>query len=247
MFNPSTAQNQLSSIEFPAGEAGSVHTSARRRSLLEAIRKRWQRARRRRKVGRAYDMALEVARLLPRQSRVLDVGCGNGYIAHHLSGLLGERVIGIDIDDNTQASIDYKTFDGENIPMADRSIDAVLLCYVLHHAQQPDGLLRELHRVLERNGLAVVYEDIPRLWWDRAVCWTHNLKWRKRSGPCTFHSAPEWRSIFNATGFEVLLERKLSRWRNLSHPVSRRLYFLRATYRGTSRDFIDDQRVKSAR
>jgi cyclopropane fatty-acyl-phospholipid synthase-like methyltransferase len=34
---------------------------------------------RRRKVGRAYDMALEIARILKPGSAVLDVGCGNGF------------------------------------------------------------------------------------------------------------------------------------------------------------------------
>ena len=50
------------------------------------------RERRRRKVGRAYDMALEIARAIPCGSEVLDVGCGNGFIAHHLSALLGKSV-----------------------------------------------------------------------------------------------------------------------------------------------------------
>ena len=53
--------------------------------------------RRRRKVGRAYDMALEVARTLPLRANVLDVGCGNGFIAHYLSGMLGTSVVGLDV------------------------------------------------------------------------------------------------------------------------------------------------------
>lgn len=58
-------------------------------SVVDGIRRRWQRERRRRKVGRAYDMALEIARVIPPGAEVLDVGCGNGFIAHHLSAMLG--------------------------------------------------------------------------------------------------------------------------------------------------------------
>src|ERR1051325_463016 len=64
--------------------------------FVGGAQRRWRRERRRRLVGRSYDMALEVARVLPRGARVLDVGCGSGYIAHHLSALLGTRVKGID-------------------------------------------------------------------------------------------------------------------------------------------------------
>src|SRR6185295_1299762 len=66
--------------------------------LLDGIQRRWRRSRRRRKVGRAYDMAREIARAIPAASRVLDVGCGNGFIAHHLTATLGTNVVGIDLD-----------------------------------------------------------------------------------------------------------------------------------------------------
>src|SRR3989454_12856005 len=114
-------------------------TPRERRGLLgvfvSGIQRRWAREHRRRKVGRAYDMALEIARIIPRGSEVLDVGCGNGFIAHHLSAMLGTGVIGIDLGNSAEASIDYRRYDGSRFPMPDHSIDAVLLCYVLHHAQ----------------------------------------------------------------------------------------------------------------
>jgi len=199
---------------------------ATHRSWLDGIQRRWQRERRRRKVGRAYDMALEIARILPIKSRVLDVGCGNGFIAHHLSAMLNARAIGIDLDAQTEAAIDYRQFDGKQFPVGDRSVDAVLLCYVLHHAQDIGLLMNELRRVLSFGGRAIIYEDIPGVWWDRLVCWTHNLKWRKRTGPCTFRNESAWRALFNSAGFEVLTERSLSRCRNLAHPVRRRFYVL---------------------
>ena len=192
--------------------------------LLRGIARRWQRERRRRKVGRAYDMALEIARVVPRGSEVLDAGCGNGFIAHHLSAMLGTSVLGIDLGETADAAIDYCRYDGAEFPVLDNSFDAVTLCYVLHHAQDVRLMLNEMRRVLRDAGLAVIYEDIPQTWWDRLVCKFHNLQWRARTGPCTFRRESEWRLLFESFGFELISERPLSRWRNLTHPVSRRFY-----------------------
>jgi ubiquinone/menaquinone biosynthesis C-methylase UbiE len=172
-------------------------------------------------------MALEIARYVPVNARVLDVGCGNGFIAHHLSSLLRAKVIGIDLDAQTEAAIDYRQFDGAHFPVEAGEVNAALLCYVLHHAQDLGSVMSELRRVLSDGGVVVVYEDIPAAMWDRLICWTHNFKWRRRTGPCSFHNPSEWRELFTAAGFEILQERGLSRWRNLTHPVSRRLYVLR--------------------
>jgi len=194
--------------------------------VIRGIKRRWFRSRRRRKVARAYDMALEIARVIPYGSDVLDVGCGNGFIAHHLTALLGASAVGTDVEDITQVPISYRRYDRTRLPAPDDSFDAVLFCYVLHHAHDAEGMLKEMRRVLRNGGLGVIYEDIPELWWDRFICWTHNLKWRNRTGPCTFRSESEWRLLFESSGFEVVSERQLARMRNLTHPVRRRLSVL---------------------
>ena len=234
MFQPSvsisetTAPYSGESVE-PRQKSSFAQPSTRGHLFFHGVQRRWQRSRRRRKVGRAYDMALEIARVLPDNSRVLDVGCGNGFIAHHLSTMLRTNVIGIDLEATTQAAIDYRQFDGQHFPVEDASVDAVLLCYILHHAQDLGTVMNEVRRVLSAKGVAIVYEDIPSVWWDRLVCWTHELKWRTRSGPCTFRCDSEWRALFNSAGFGIVSERSLSRWRNLTHPVCRRLYVLEST------------------
>ena len=198
-------------------------------NLLQGVQRRGRRARRRRLVGRSYDMALELARVIPNHARVLDVGCGSGFIAHHLTAMLGARVVGLDLAESAAAPIEYLRYDGTRFPVPDHCFDAVLLCYVLHHAQDLPTMLNEVRRVLRRdNGLAVVYEDIPSVMWDRFICWTHDLQWRRRTGRCTFRREPEWRTLFGSFGFEIIMERPLSRWRNLAHPVSRRFYVLKS-------------------
>jgi ubiquinone/menaquinone biosynthesis C-methylase UbiE len=194
--------------------------------FVHGLKRRWVRERRRRKVGRAYDMALEIARVIPRGSEVLDVGCGNGFIAHHLSAMLGTSVAGIDVGTSTEAVIDYRRFDGVHFPLEDDSVDAVLLCYVLHHAQDVHAVLGEVRRVLRPGRTVIIYEDIPETWWDKGICWIHHRQWKNRTGPCTFRNEEEWRELFNAVGFEIVNERRLSRWRNFVHPVWRRLYML---------------------
>jgi SAM-dependent methyltransferase len=197
-------------------------------ALVHGIKRRLARERRRRKVGRAYDMALEIAHVIPCGSEVLDVGCGNGFIAHHLSAMLGTRVVGIDLGSSAEAPIDYRRYDGAQFPVADNSVDAVLLCYVLHHAQDVRIVIDEMRRVLRDGGLAIIYEDIPGTVWDRGVCWIHNQQWRGRTGPCTFRRESDWRALFKSFGFEIVSEWRLSRWRNLTHPVRRRSYVLKA-------------------
>jgi SAM-dependent methyltransferase len=202
-----------------------------RRELFETfiggLKRRWTRERRRRRVGRAYDMALEIARVVPRGSEVLDVGCGNGFIAHHLSAMLGTNIVGIDLGNSADAPIDYRRYVGARFPVPDGSVDAVLLCYVLHHAQDGSVVLSEMRRVLREGGLAVIYEDIPQNSWDRGVCWIHNRQWRGRTGQCTFRVDSEWQRLFEYFGFEIVNNRPLSRWRNLTHPVTRRFYVLK--------------------
>jgi SAM-dependent methyltransferase len=182
---------------------------------------------RRRRVGTAYDIAIEVAHHLPRQTRLLDIGCGEGYIAHHLTALLGTNVLGVDLPKSIAAPIEYLSYDGTLVPVEDKSFDGVLLSYVLHHVQDIELLLSEVRRVVRDEGFVVIYEDVPEAWWERVPCWTHDLKWRKRTGPCTFRREPEWFDLFRSFGLEVVSTHSLSRWRNVFHPVAHWLYVLK--------------------
>ncbi|HKP61514.1 MAG TPA: class I SAM-dependent methyltransferase [Polyangiales bacterium] len=171
-----------------------------------------------RRIARAFDAARTLSDFVPRGARVLDVGCGNGFIAYHLSAL-GRDVTGVDLNATTEAPIHYAVFDGRELPFEAVSFDAVIFSFVLHHAPNIAGLLAEARRVLRPDGRIVIYEDIPERWHDRALCLWHEQQWSSRTGPCTFLRVDNWVDLFESLGLRVTQRFQLSRLRNPIHPV----------------------------
>lgn len=182
---------------------------------MRSIAAAWMRYRR---IARAFDAARALGDAVPPGARVLDVGCGSGFIAHHLNAM-GRRVTGVDLNDATEAPIDYLSFNGRELPFDDGVFDAVIFSFVLHHSQTIASLLGEARRVLRPDGHIVVFEDIPERWHDRALCSWHDQRWRSRTGPCTFLRIENWVDLFEALGLRVTQRGRLPRWRNPIHPV----------------------------
>jgi SAM-dependent methyltransferase len=89
--------------------------------------------------------------------KVLDVGCGDGTIGHGISLLSpGTIVEGVEVGIRPQTAIPVRSFDGHSIPVDDDGVDAVLLVDVVHHASDPERLLREASRVARQ---AIVIKD----------------------------------------------------------------------------------------
>ncbi|APG47161.1 class I SAM-dependent methyltransferase [Phaeobacter porticola] len=97
------------------------------------------------------------AQLFP-GARVLDAGCGPGYVAACAS-LLGAEVKGIDFSqgmiDAAKARFPHLEFalaDVEEVPEPDQCFDMVLSNIVLFHVTDPARAIREAHRLLKPGG-----------------------------------------------------------------------------------------------
>jgi SAM-dependent methyltransferase len=101
-----------------------------------------------------------LAATIPRQARVLDVGCGSGQIASMLMEQRPDlRISGIDVLVRPHTDIPVQFFDGSTIPYPDGAFDVVMFVDVLHHTDDPLVLLREANRVASQ---AIVIKDHTR-------------------------------------------------------------------------------------
>jgi SAM-dependent methyltransferase len=92
------------------------------------------------------------ASVIPQNARMLDVGCGDGLLAHLIEQCRPDvSISGIDVAVRDHTHIPVALFDGQTIPYDDASYDVVMLVDVLHHTEDPMILLREAARVARSN------------------------------------------------------------------------------------------------
>jgi len=109
----------------------------------------------------AYKFAQDIT---PKDSFVLEVGCGEGYGTSLLSKNVA-KIIGLDIDNKTilHASKKYesrncifKLYDGKNIPYSNDTFDVVISFHVIEHIKEDLNYISEIYRVLKKNGLLII-------------------------------------------------------------------------------------------
>lgn len=116
---------------------------------------------------------LDHARLFP-GAKVLDAGCGPGYVAANAK-MLGADAEGIDFSEgmierakNQFPGIKFSLADVEDLPMQDGTFDAVVSNIVLFHVTDPTRAMSEARRVLKPDGRFVFSQWLGP---DRSECY----------------------------------------------------------------------------
>eukprot|EP01120_Amphizonella_sp_Union-15-10_P015603 TRINITY_DN8065_c0_g1_i1.p1 TRINITY_DN8065_c0_g1~~TRINITY_DN8065_c0_g1_i1.p1 ORF type:complete len:251 (+),score=49.10 TRINITY_DN8065_c0_g1_i1:51-803(+) len=100
--------------------------------------------------------------------KVLDAGCGNGYLSIQLAQKGAEHVIGVDISPNMIAIAKEKILDKnapiefrvdsttELVTIQDESIDLIISNFSLMDSPHPDLIIKSFHRVLKTGGKIIL-------------------------------------------------------------------------------------------
>jgi ubiquinone/menaquinone biosynthesis C-methylase UbiE len=104
-------------------------------------------------------------------SQVADVGTGTGFVAAGIAPRV-ERVVGIDnapamlevAQENLRAlgasNVDLVVGEASRLPLEDGAVDAAFANMVLHHAEDPAAMLREMARVVKPGGVVAVVDEV---------------------------------------------------------------------------------------
>lgn len=156
--------------------------------------------------------------------RALDIGCGRGRIAHHVTTTTGANVVGLNIDkDQLKSARDYAEAQGlsdrlqfleanynERLPFEDNSFDAVYYVQVIGgYGTDLKKLYAEAHRVLKPGGFAA-FEDYIILpeYNDKDPLHKRYVQASKAVlGVATYLTDKEYRDALDLAGFETIYRR----------------------------------------
>jgi 2-polyprenyl-6-hydroxyphenyl methylase/3-demethylubiquinone-9 3-methyltransferase len=152
----------------------------------------------------------KLAAAVPAGARVLDVGCGGGFLTLKLAAA-GYRVTGLDVAESVMASgrardprgeVEWRVGDATALPLEDARYDAVCMMDVLEHVEDWPAAIREVTRVLKPDGVFVfhTFNRTPLAWLFAA----RGLEWFLADTPAHVHL---WRMFIKPRELAAELKR----------------------------------------
>lgn len=149
---------------------------------------------------------------LPKNARVLDVGCANGQ----LLALLAQKGVihgsGLDISPQMikiararHPEFYFERGSAQKLPFENKSFDILVCSASFHHFPQPHGFLEEAKRVLDENGRLVIAEiRLPFL----TDAYNRRLQKHSTEGDVRVYRPYELRKLFEEAGFKLVVAKK---------------------------------------
>lgn len=163
--------------------------------------------------------AIEIALQELRGKKVLEIGCGSGYLYDHIRRKdVPVEYVGSDVNPQMVAFCREKYPEASWIqlgelpyPYADREFDVVLIWNVIHHLNDYQDVLGVLSEAVRIGSSVIMFEPLqsnPRLL--RSL---KSLYWRITDGGKFYFTLREWDDVFDRVGAETV-------WQKSSEPLN---------------------------
>jgi SAM-dependent methyltransferase len=142
-------------------------------------------------------------------SSVLDLGAGNGLLGQAIAERTGMSVVLADVLDYRLTSLPVTLFpQGGRIPLEDDSVDTTLIYLVLHHADDPQHLLREAARITRQRIIVMEgYVEQPAIYLANCFFdWYFNrvVQGADINLPLNFLVRRQWQAVFESEGLTLV-------------------------------------------
>jgi ubiquinone/menaquinone biosynthesis C-methylase UbiE len=131
------------------------------------------------------------------ESRVLDIGCGNGVITHAIAQSLGCRIAGTDVLEYPRRAISFKKMtQGDKLDFGDGEFDTALFIESLHHMprEAQSVLIKEALRVAQQ---VLIFEVEPGRFLRPVDFLLNQVHNHEMSMTYSFKSKDEWIRLFD--------------------------------------------------
>lgn len=159
--------------------------------------------------ARAWYLEKILSPYLLDSKKILDVGTGDGKIAHNLSNRLGVKITGVDTLVQERPKIPVIKYDGKKLPFKDNSFDCVTFIDVLHHCTNQEELISEARRVTRK--FILIKDHYWENKFDQTLLKYYDYSGNKPYGinlPYNYLKLDSWKSLFQKSNLKVL-ERKI--------------------------------------
>lgn len=100
-------------------------------------------------------------------SNCLDIGCASGYMISEIASVYPKvKCFGVDVYKNaidfakkTYPNINFKIAYAQSLPFKNVSFDLIIFYETIEHVENPTLALREIKRILRRNGICILAMD----------------------------------------------------------------------------------------
>ena len=134
----------------------------------------------------------------------LNVGSGLGFFYEYgKGGNVDIASLEISVHPGTVNQEELVLYDGKTIPFPDEAFESVLAMYVLHHAPNPEEVLREMKRVSSRR--IILVEELYKHWMGKLYLVCLDIFINFKAGQ---KSRIYWGSYFNKRHFLDAVEKE---------------------------------------
>lgn len=149
-------------------------------------------------------LAKHLASLIPKDSTVLDIGCGDGLIDKLIMNLRSDlKIVGVDILKREKTFIPVRLYDGKRLPFLGDQFDCVMYIDTLHHTADIENIILDGKRVSKKNILIKDHYANNKISSSilKFMDWVGN-KFYAVNLTYNYLSETEWKNIYNKLGLK---------------------------------------------